>query len=96
MRDLCDDVTVDDVIERFYREKTVFRCLARARANMKNTKKTVHNCCNSCETFVQFEIFTYYTSYQFFYHIWKNYKIGLEEKGGEGGVRSPLFLLWPE
>ena len=39
---------------------------------------------------VAFQIFTFYTPLPVFCHIWKKYKIGLEEKGG--GVQSPCGL----
>ena len=50
-----DDIIVDDVIERF-KEKNGWRCLARARTNMQNTKETVSHCYNSCEMFAQFDV----------------------------------------
>ena len=36
-----------------------------------------------------------YIPNQFFYHIWKNYKIGLQEKLGEGGVGGGGFWTPP-
>ena len=57
---------------------------------MKNTKKTVYHCYNTCEMFVQFDV-SFCDLYLLhpdpppppplvFYHICKNYKIGLDEK----------------
>ena len=39
-----------------FKEKNCWRCLARARTNVKNTKETVYHCYSSCETFVQFDV----------------------------------------
>ena len=74
-----------------FKERNGWACLARARTNMKNTKDTVYRCYNSCEMFVQFVVsfsdlclLVITPPSQFFFIIWKNYKIGLEEKWGWG------------
>ena len=52
---------------------------------LENYEGNIHH----CETFAQFDasfwdLCTYYTPLPVFYHIWKNYKIGLQEKWGRG------------
>ena len=39
-----------------FKEKNGCRCHARARTDMKNTKKKVYHCHSSCETFAQFDV----------------------------------------
>ena len=90
--DLGDDVTVDMTSSSGFKEKNDCYCLARARKNMKNTKETVYHCYNSCEMFSQSDVSFSYLIYLLhslpvFYHTWKNYKIGFEEKWGS---RSPI------
>ena len=60
---------------------------------MKITKQTVYHCYNFCEMFAQFgasfgDLYllhppanTKSPPRNFFYNIWKNYKIGLEDAG---------------
>ena len=62
---------------------------------MKNTNETVHHSCNSCEMFAQFDV-SFSDLYLLhtlpvFYHVWKNYKIGFEEKCGGGGGGLDCF-----
>ena len=75
-----------------FKEKNGLHCLARARTNMRNTKETVCHyvyhyyiivitlvkCLPSLMS--AFEIFTYHIPLLVFYHIRKNYKIGLDMK----------------
>ena len=49
-------VTGETGAREVFKEKNSWRCLVKARTNMKNTKETVYHCHSSCETFVQFDV----------------------------------------
>ena len=64
-----------------FKKKNGWCCLTRARTDIKITKETVYHCYSSCEMFSHSLFFPAPPPPQFFlYHIWGNYKIGLEEE----------------